>query len=73
LILGGNEILTTVVKKSSILMSYSLFIKSADILEEHVASIFWKALLATCFHTGFLLILFFDPEDGGNMFLQNVG
>jgi hypothetical protein len=23
-------------------------------------------------HTGFLLDLFFDPEDGGDMFLQNV-
>jgi hypothetical protein len=29
------------------------------------------ALLATCFHTGFLLGLF-DPEDRGNIFLQNV-
>jgi hypothetical protein len=27
------------------------------------------ALLATCFHTGFLLGLFFDPKDGGDMFL----
>jgi hypothetical protein len=26
------------------------------------------ALLATCFHAGFLLGLFFDPEDGGDMF-----
>jgi hypothetical protein len=24
-------------------------------------------------HPGFLLCLFFDPEDGGDMFLQNVG
>jgi hypothetical protein len=31
-----------------------------------------QALLATCFHAGFLLVLFFDPEDGGGMFLQNV-
>jgi hypothetical protein len=30
------------------------------------------ALHATCLHTGFLLGLFFDHEDG-NMFLQNVG
>jgi hypothetical protein len=32
----------------------------------------WKAeppLLATCFHAGFLLGLFFNPEDGGDMFL----
>jgi hypothetical protein len=24
-------------------------------------------------HAGFLLDLFFDPEDGGNMFPRNVG
>jgi hypothetical protein len=30
-------------------------------------------LLATCFHAGFLCSLFFDPEGGGNTFLQNVG
>jgi hypothetical protein len=32
----------------------------------------WKStyLLATCFHAGILLDLFFDPEDGGDMFLQ---
>jgi hypothetical protein len=34
--------------------------------------IIW-ALLATCFHVGFLLDLFFDPEDGGDMFLGNIG
>jgi hypothetical protein len=32
-----------------------------------------KALLATCFHAGFLLGLFFDPEAGSDMFLRNVG
>jgi hypothetical protein len=26
-----------------------------------------------CFHAGFLLGLFFNPEDGGNMFLRNFG
>jgi hypothetical protein len=30
------------------------------------------AQLATCFHAGFLLGLFFDPEDGGDMFIRNV-
>jgi hypothetical protein len=46
------------------------------------SSIFWdikpcsplkltRRLLAACFHTGFLLCLFFDPEDGGDMFLRN--
>jgi hypothetical protein len=29
--------------------------------------------LATCFHFGFQLSLFFDPEDGGDMFLRKVG
>jgi hypothetical protein len=40
------------------------------------SSIFWGkpiALLATCFHAGFLLGLFFDPEDGGDIFLRYVG
>jgi hypothetical protein len=30
-----------------------------------------KALLATCFRTGFLRGLFFIPEDGADMSLQN--
>jgi hypothetical protein len=30
------------------------------------------ALIATCFHAGFLPGIFFDLEDGGNMFLRNV-
>jgi ABC-type microcin C transport system permease subunit YejB len=33
---------------------------------------FLIVLLATCFHAGFLFDLFFDPEDGCGMFLQNI-
>jgi hypothetical protein len=29
--------------------------------------------LATCFHSGFLIGVFFDPEDGDDMFLRNIG
>jgi hypothetical protein len=29
-------------------------------------------LLSICFHAGFLLGLFFNPEDGGNIFFRNV-
>jgi hypothetical protein len=32
-----------------------------------------RALLAICVHAGFLLDLFLGPEDGGDMFLRNVG
>jgi hypothetical protein len=31
-----------------------------------------EALLGTSFYAGFLLGLFFDPEEGGDMFLRNV-
>jgi hypothetical protein len=37
------------------------------------SSIFWDIMQASyLFHTGFLFGLFFNPEDGGDMFLQNV-
>jgi hypothetical protein len=39
-------------------------------LEESSPDLF---LLATCLHAGFLRVLFFDPEDVGEIFLQNVG
>jgi hypothetical protein len=32
-----------------------------------------QVVFDTCFHAGFLLGLFFDPEDAGDMFLRNVG
>jgi hypothetical protein len=30
-------------------------------------------LLPTCFYADFLLGLFFDPQDGGDIFFRNVG
>jgi hypothetical protein len=38
-----------------------------------MGNVFIDALLATCFHVGFLLNLFLNPEDGGDMFLRDVG
>jgi hypothetical protein len=32
-----------------------------------------RILLASYFHTGFLLGVFFDPENGDDIFLRNFG
>jgi hypothetical protein len=51
------------------------FVPSISPLLPYIIRNFGKpiALLATCFHAGFLLGLFFDPEDSGDVFLPNVG
>jgi hypothetical protein len=41
-----------------------------DILKENTASIF--SVACCLLHAGFLLGLFFSPEDGGNIFLGNL-
>jgi hypothetical protein len=46
---------------------------SANILNREQRTSTRIALLDTCFHAIFLRGLFFDPEDGGDMFLRNVG
>jgi hypothetical protein len=52
------------------------------VLEEHVASIFRveemskeRNMGSAChlLHAGFLLGLFFNPEDGGDLFLRSLG
>jgi hypothetical protein len=41
-------------------------------ISEQLNKLFTLPLLATCFHADILLSLFFDHEDGGDMFLQNI-
>jgi hypothetical protein len=56
----GFLVLTVVVMKSLVLWDIIPCSLSKDILACYLL------------HAGFLLRLFFDPEDGGKMFLQNV-
>jgi hypothetical protein len=59
----GFEVLTAVIMKSSVLWDITLC-RPLEV-----------KLSCAChlLHTGFLLGFFFDPEDGGDMFLRNVG
>jgi hypothetical protein len=59
---------TDTVQKSSIFWNITIRWKSTDVSEKHVPSLFSYLLQAR-----FVLGIFFDPEDGGDMFLRNVG
>jgi hypothetical protein len=84
LVYVGFEVLTAVVMKSTI-FCHLVRCKSTDVSEEHISFIHelskkpaWKqlwssVLVATFFHTGFLFGLFFEYEDGSDIFLRNVG
>jgi hypothetical protein len=87
------EVLTAVVMKSFIFSDITLHsaLKSTDVLEVHVTSIFRVeeqakqetsikeggtvalSLYLSLYACHLLSGLFFDPEYGGDMFLQNVG
>jgi hypothetical protein len=77
----GSEFLKAVSMKSLIFWNikpYSL-LKVSRRFGEYIAmqkdSMKRAASEATCYllHDGFLLGLFFDPEDGGHIFLRNIG
>jgi hypothetical protein len=65
----GFEVFAAVVMKSTIF----LVTMPCSLLKVNQSFGGTYHLLSTCFHAGFLLGLFFDPEDRGNMFLRNVG
>jgi hypothetical protein len=43
------------------------------IMERNLADEKAKSFAYYLLHAGYLFGLFFDPEDGGNVFLQNIG
>jgi hypothetical protein len=49
--------------------------KKALTFPTFVSMVTMYLLCSACYllHAGFLFVLFFDHEDGGNMFLQNAG
>jgi hypothetical protein len=68
----GFEVLTVVVMKSTIFWGITLC--SPLNVNRRFGGTYRLCLqgqisACTCFHTGFLLGLFFDAEDGGDMFL----
>jgi hypothetical protein len=82
----GFEVSTAVVKKSCIFWDITPchplkanrcfggthhLLKMEAICSSETSTDFHR--LAICFYAGILLRLFFDPEDGGDIFLRNIG
>jgi hypothetical protein len=65
----GFEVLTAVLMKSTIL--WDITPCSLMKVNRRFGGTCRRVPLATCVHAGFLLGLFFDHEDGGDMFLRN--
>jgi hypothetical protein len=70
--LGYNTVLSA---ESQPMYQRNMSLPSSGSKNKPSKKLAWRqvALFTTCFHAGFLLGLFFDPVDGGDMFLQNVG
>jgi hypothetical protein len=54
---------------TGIALLFSFYIYVPEISQVLIKHVFCRALLVTCFHTSFLLGLFFNPEHGINKFL----
>jgi hypothetical protein len=67
----GFEVFTAVVMKSIIFCDMTPCNPSKFI--RRFGGIYRLILLAICLLAGFCLTYFFDPEDGGDMFLRNFG
>jgi hypothetical protein len=69
----GFEVLTAVVMKSSVF--WDITPCNPLKINRHFGGTFRLHVGSACYplHAGFLLGIFFDPEDGGDMFLRNVG
>jgi hypothetical protein len=79
LLLGSKGMITIIQMKSSIFWDYNAMQRTESQLTFQMNPLHpslglknKQFLLATCFHPGLLLVLFFDHEYG-DMSLQNVG